>query len=101
MRRLVFRAPAQRDIEQIAIYLTRETGDLQVAKDFVARLKERCGKIRNLSATLGTARPELGDGVRSTPAHGYVIFFRYTQNAVEIINILHGSRDAANHLDAH
>lgn len=99
MRRLVYRASAQRDIEQITIYVTRETGDQALGRDFIARLRARCGKLRSLSATLGTARPELGDGVRSTPANGYVIFFRYTENAIEIINILHGSRDVTAHFD--
>ena len=42
---------------------------------------------------MGSARPELGQGTRSTPHKGYIIFFRYAEDAVEIINILHASRD--------
>lgn len=99
MRRLVFRASAQRDIEQIALYIARESGEIRISQAFIAKLKARCTKLRKLEALLGTARPELSPDMRSTPAEGYVIFFRYTEATVEIVNILHGSRDTVQHLD--
>jgi len=46
---------------------------------------------------LGTPRPELGDEIRSTPHQGYVIFFRYVGDRIEIIAILHGRHDVERH----
>ena len=41
----------------------------------------------------GRERTELRAGVRSFPAHGYVILYRIQGQTVEIVNVLHGSRD--------
>ena len=38
-------------------------------------------------------RPELGVDIRSSPNKGYVIFFRYRADMLEILAVLHGSRD--------
>jgi toxin ParE1/3/4 len=42
---------------------------------------------------LGRARPELRHDVRSAAFKNYVIFFRYLEDAVEIIHIIEGHRD--------
>jgi toxin ParE1/3/4 len=82
------------------VYITRETGDRKVGAAFIAKLRARCGKLSQLDATLGTARPELRADIRSTPCQGYVIFFRYRgDDVVEIVNILHGSRDIDSYFD--
>ena len=46
-----------------------------------------------LPAILGSARPEFGEGVRSTLHKGYVILFRYVDDAVEIVTVVNGRRD--------
>ena len=50
-----------------------------------------------VGAIASSNRPDL----RSTPSHGYVIFFRYTADAIEIVNLLHASRDILTHFDEH
>ena len=45
----------------------------------------------------GTARPELRPDIRSTPSHGYVIFFKYRDEEVEIVTILEWHRDIGRH----
>ncbi len=42
---------------------------------------------------LGRARPELRPDVRSLPFGNYVIFFRYRDGALEVVNVLEGHRD--------
>lgn len=94
MRRLIYGTAARDDLVQILAYITREARDLKVGAAFVAKLRAQCVKLSQLDGTLGTARPELRADIRSTPCQGYVIFFRYRDNDVlEIINVLHGSRD--------
>ena len=93
MRRLVYLTAARDDLIDILRYVATEGGNPEVARSFVGRLQERCRHLAELPGTLGTARPELHPDLRSTPSHGYVIFFRYTADAVEIVNVLHASRD--------
>ena len=100
MRRLVYSTSAREDLGQILGYITRETRDRQVGAAFVAKLRAHCVKLAHLDATLGTARPELRADIRSAPCQSYVIFFRYrADNVLEIVNILHGSRDIGGYFD--
>ena len=47
------------------------------------------------SPELGRAREELpGDGLRSFPAHAYVVFYLPISDGVEIIRVLHERRNA-------
>jgi toxin ParE1/3/4 len=94
VRRLVYGTAARDDLLHILTYITREARDRNVGAAFVDKLRAQCVKLSQLDGTLGTARPELRADIRSTPCQGYVIFFRYrADDVVEIVNILHGSRD--------
>jgi toxin ParE1/3/4 len=42
---------------------------------------------------LGRSRDELEEGIRSFPVGKYVIFYRVIPAGVEIVRVLHGSRD--------
>ena len=42
---------------------------------------------------LGRSREELEEGLRSFPVGKYVIFYRAIPAGVEIVRVLHGSRD--------
>lgn len=100
MRRLVYGTAARDDLLHILTYITREAHDRNVGAALVAKLRAQCTKLSQLEGTLGTARPELRADIRSTPCQGYVIFFRYrADDALEIVNILHGSRDIDSHFD--
>jgi toxin ParE1/3/4 len=50
-------------------------------------------KLAGLPGVMGRARPELRTDIRSFPHKGYVIFFRYTGDFFEVINVLEGHRD--------
>ena len=93
MRRLVYLAAAQRDLVSILEYITRESGSLAVGVAFTDRLQARCAKLASLPGTLGRARPELRPDIRSSAFGNYVIFFRYRDDALEVVNILEGHRD--------
>lgn len=82
----------------IARYIARQSANVAIAMTFTTALDNHCRKLARLPGTLGRARPELRPDIRSTPYRGYVIFFRYTPDQVEIVNILEGHRDAVSHL---
>jgi toxin ParE1/3/4 len=96
-RRLRYLRSAKSDLVDIFSYIARESGSLAIGRQFVGQLREQCRKLGRLPGTLGHSRPELRPDVRSFPFRGYIIFFRYTEDAVEIINILEGHRDVRTH----
>ena len=93
MRKLRYAKAARRDLQEIAKFITRDGEGIAVAAQFVKQLRDRCERIASLPGTLGTAPPDLGETLRSSPHKAYVIFFRYTDDCLEIINILRASRD--------
>jgi toxin ParE1/3/4 len=95
--RLRYLASALDDLEAIADYIEAETGDSVTGDRFTGRLRARCRKLATLPDTLGTERSDLQVDIRSTPSDGYVIYFRYTSDTIEVINVLHASRDAEAH----
>lgn len=95
MRKLRYAGTSKRDIRDIAEYIFSETFSDQLAIGTVRRLTEQCQRLAMLPGTLGRPRSELGHGVRSFPFKDYIIFFRYTDTSLDILAILHASRDIA------
>jgi toxin ParE1/3/4 len=93
MPRLRWLASAKTDLLGIHRYITRESQSAAVADRFVAVLRTKCASLAGLKATMGVARPELRPDIRSFPFRGYVIFFRYSENFFEVVNVLEGHRD--------
>ena len=42
---------------------------------------------------IGTARPHLGSGIRSTVFDPYVIFYRSTKTELIVLRVIHGARE--------
>lgn len=99
MRSLRYKASAREDLIAIALYIADESGSREVADAFGRKLEQRCEHLASLPGTLGTARPDLREDLRSTPCQGYVIFFRYADETLEIVNVLHASRDVVAYFD--
>ena len=97
MRRLVFLSAARNDLADILEYVTRESGSLDLGYRFTDLLRQKCRHMAGLPGTLGGSRPELRPELRSYPYKGYVIFFRYLDDAFEVVNVLHASRDIDGH----
>lgn len=97
MRRLVYLAAARRDLVSILEYITRESGNLAIAQRFVEQIRQQCVKLADLPGTLGRARPELRPDIRSFPFRGYVIFFRYVGDTLEVVTVIEGHWDIERH----
>lgn len=93
MRRLTYLRRAQRDLAELRAYITRESGSIETARDFTARLRQECRQLSVLPGTLGRARDEIEPGLRSIAWRRYVVFFRYLPDRVQILRVLHGGRD--------
>ena len=77
----------------IAEYIARESRNLATGVDFVRVLRAQCKKLAMPPGSLGRARPEFRPDLRSFAMRGYVIFFRYAGQTLEVVNVLHGQRD--------
>jgi toxin ParE1/3/4 len=90
---LRYLAGAIADLEAIYLYIREEGGSAESANSFIARLRKQCRKLASLPGKMGRARPELRADIRSQAFRNYVIFFRYADGVLEIVNILEGHRD--------
>lgn len=93
MRQLLYLASARRDLGDILSYIAHESGSVAIARRFVDALRQQCRTLASLPGTLGRPRPELRPDIRSAPFKGYIIFFRYRDDAFEVVNVLEGHRD--------
>ena len=81
---------AEADLAEIFDYLDEHSP--QAAERLAAAIDER-GALLSQFPQLGRSREELAAGLRSLVVERYVLFYRVTAHAVEILRILHGSRD--------
>jgi len=91
--KLVYLRSAKADLEDILARITRESGSLAVAKNYQAKIKAKMKTLSALPGPFGRPRPELEDGLRSTPLRSHIILFRYRANTLEVVNVLHASMD--------
>ena len=84
---------AGRALEEIARYVGEQSGDPDRGAAYVARLRERCESLATLPGQIGRPRPDLGPEVRSFIDGNYVILFRYSVDAIDILNVVHVRRD--------
>jgi toxin ParE1/3/4 len=90
---LRFTSDALDNLAEIAEYIARASGSATVAENFTDRLMQKCENLASLPGTMGRARPELRPQMRSSAFKGYVIFFRYEGDVLEVVNVLEGHRD--------
>lgn len=85
--------PAVRDLEGIWDYYHNAAG-----QDVTNRLLDRLYRLFLLLADqprIGKSRPELASGLRSyaVPNTRFVIFHTLRENGVDVVRVVHGSRD--------
>lgn len=90
MKQYVFSPLARQDFREIHDYIAEQDPD--TALDFVTRLEQVCEKLAQMPE-MGRARDELAPKLRGLPVERYIIFYRITKAGVEIVRLLHSSRD--------
>lgn len=99
MRTLRISARAQAQLREISSYITRESGHRGLADAFRRRLVQKGRRLASLPGTLGTIRTDLGPDIRSTSVANYILIFRYTSDTVDLLAVLHASRDTIAHFE--
>ncbi len=85
-----FSPVARDDLLEIALYIAQDNPAR--ALSFVEELEGKCTALGSAPG-IGTARPELGEGIRMLPHGRYLIFYRQTLRALRIERIMHSARD--------
>jgi toxin ParE1/3/4 len=81
---------AARDLEQIREYIAQD--NLAAAVRMIDRLMDRFDRLAEFPG-IGMAHPELGDQVRGYPVGSYIIYYRPTDDGIDIGRVWHGARD--------
>ena len=93
---LVLRTTAtDSDLLEIALQIGVESGRPIAADRIVDEIIECCEDLaaRSSIASIGTAAPELGAGVRLLSHRRWVIIFRYIDEGVLVLRIADGRQD--------
>lgn len=98
MRKLFLSSSARRDLAEIAEYIAGAAGP-KIAMEVIVRIRERCVLLAETVGEVGVERPEIRAGVRSMPVPPHILSFRYSNDEVEIVRVLHERRDVESALD--
>ncbi len=87
---------SRHDIDEIYDYIGRRDRRPAIADHVVGELLTACRSYADAFATgsvLGTARSDLGEGLRVMTHQRWVVFFRPIDGGIEVLRVLDGSRD--------
>lgn len=84
------RPQAESDLREISDYIAQNNPETAIR--FLLKLNEQF-KILAENPFLGRSREELLADLRGFPFGNYVVFYLPLDNGIEIVRILHGSRD--------
>ncbi|MFC1747481.1 type II toxin-antitoxin system RelE/ParE family toxin [Pseudomonadota bacterium] len=90
MPNLIISPEAEQDLIDIWLYIAEDQPTN--ADCFLEHLEEKVQKLAEFKE-LGVERPELAEGMKSFPVNRYVLFYRSNDDGIELVRVLHGSRD--------
>lgn len=91
MAQILFTPLAAEDLREIWTYLAENAGS-ESANKFLVEIRDKCQTLAEFPES-GRLRPELLINLRSFPFKHYNIFYMPLTNGVEVLRIVHGSRD--------
>ena len=90
MPTLVLSPEAEQDLLNIWLYIAEDSSTN--ADRFLDRLEHKALRLAEFTE-IGVDRPELTPGLKSFPVDQYVLYYRPCADGIELIRVLHGSRD--------
>ena len=90
-----FTRAAEQDLADLSRHIALD--DPQAAAAILDLIEVKCDLLAQYPE-LGRSREELFPKLRSFPASSYVIFYRVAIDEIQVIRVLHGSRDAHSEL---
>lgn len=92
MPRIVRTPRAKGDALAISRCIAEQSGSRLVALRFLDKIDAKL-KFLAQHPLAGETRPELAADIRSFPVGNYVIFYRSSDDGIDVLRILHGARD--------
>ena len=93
MNRFKISRQADRDLEDMWVYLAQN--DSLAADLLLAKVLDKFPMLAQFPE-MGRSRKELAEELRSFPIKPYIIFYKNMETYIEIVRILHQSRDIEN-----
>ena len=93
MNRFKISWQADRDLEDIWVYLAQN--DSLAADLLLAEVFDKFPMLAQFPE-MGRSRRELSEELRIVPIKPYIIFYKRIENYIEVVRILHQSRDIGN-----
>lgn len=92
MSRVYFSPSARRDLNAIFNHIVKDNP--AAAASFVRKLKDKCRRMAQFP-DMGKLREDLALHLRCFPVGNYLIFYRSSEDAIDIVRVLHAARDYA------
>lgn len=83
---------ARDDLKEIGRYIGRQQHRPSTASTIMREIRNHCDHLAR-SPYLGTARPDLDEGIRIAFWKRWVIIFRPAEDGIDVLRIVDGSRD--------
>jgi len=87
---LIISPEAEQDLLDIWLYIAEDNP--ANADRFLDRLEGKALKLAEFTE-IGIDRPELASDLKSFPVDRYVLYYRINTSGIELVRVLHGSRD--------
>lgn len=92
MATIAWTLAAEQDLEDAFLYIGREQCSPGAAARVIRDIVDKAG-IYAVQPLLAESRPEFGPTIRAYHAHRYVVFYRPASDGIEVLRVIHGSRD--------
>lgn len=89
--RVAYSSRARTDLEEIGDYIALDSP--QAAENVIEALRERCDDLGSMPTKFPVAFRRRGRELRRRPYGSYLIFYAVGEQRVEIVSIIHASRD--------
>jgi len=90
MSRPFFSPSSQQDLREILEYIARDKPG--AALRHVERLEQACWMLAK-NREMGTSRDDLLPNLRAWSVGKYVVFYRPTDDGIDVVRVVHGARD--------
>ena len=81
---------AEEDLAEIWAYIALDNS--RAADKFIEKLRRTC-QILSEFPGMGPMRPELAKDLRSFPVGRYIIFYRRSEQGIDVARVIHGMRN--------
>jgi len=92
MPRVCWSDKAEESVLAIGRYIIEQTQSRQRGLAVIAKIEEKCKRYAEFPEG-GTARPDLGPGLRCFPVDRLLVIYRPIEDGIAVILVAHGHKD--------